>query len=198
MDDDKRGWQQFQKLKFDRKKLRKRVRKAEGATMRHAHKFIVGRLDNMRDVRRHIIGWLILVGAMILIVGLQLMWFQKSYRTTAPANGGTYAEASIGPIETLNPLYAASSAEVAASHLLFSSLYTYDETGHLRGDLAKTSQVDSTGTIYTITLRSDALWHDGEPVTANDVAFTLNLIKNPAARSPLRASWQDVNVKSLD
>lgn len=200
MDDGKRGWQQFQKLKFDRKKLRKRVRKAEGATMRHAHKFIVGRLDNMRDVRRHIVGWLLLVGVMIVLVGIQLMWFQKSYETTAPASGGTYAEASLGPIETLNPLYASSNAEVAASKLLFSSLYSYDQTGHLRGDLAKSTQVDSTGTIYTVTLRPDALWHDGEGrhVTANDVAFTLNLIKNPAARSPLRASWQDVKVKAID
>jgi peptide/nickel transport system substrate-binding protein len=200
MNDEKRGWQQFQKLKFDRKKLTKRVRKAEGATMRHAHKFIVGRLDNMRDVRRHIVGWLVLVGAMILIVGLQLVWFQESYQTTAPANGGTYAEASLGPIETLNPMYAASNAEVAASHLLFSSLYSYDETGHLRGDLAKSISVDSTGTIYTVKLRSDALWHDGDGrhVTANDVAFTLNLIKNPAARSPLRANWQDVKVKAVD
>ena len=200
MDDEKRGWQQFQKLKFDRKKLRKRVRKAEGATMRHAHKFIVGRLDNMRDVRRHIVGWLVLVGVMILTVGVQLMWFQGSYKTTAPANGGTYAEASLGPIETLNPLYATTNAEVAASHLMFSSLYTYDQTGHLRGDLAKSIQVDSTGTIYTVTLRTDAVWHDDEErhVTANDVAFTLNLIKNPATRSPLRASWQDVKVKAID
>ena len=200
MDNEKRNWQQFQKLKFDRKKLRKRVRKAEGATMRHAHKFIVGRLDNMRDVRRHIIVWLMLVGAMILVVGAQLMWFQGSYKTNAPASGGTYAEASLGPIETLNPLYAASNAEVAASHLMFSSLYDYDETGHLRGDLAKSIQVDSTGTIYTVKLRTDAIWHDSEDehVTANDVAFTLNLIKDPATRSPLRASWQDVKVKAVD
>lgn len=200
MDDGKRGWQQFQKLKFDRKKLRKRVRKAEGATMRHAHKFIVGRLDNMRDVRRHIVGWLVLVGVMILTIGVQLMWFQASYKTTAPANGGTYAEASLGPIETLNPLYATSNAEVAASHLMFSSLYNYDQTGHLRGDLAKSIEVDSTGTVYTVKLRTDAVWQDdsNHHVTANDVAFTLNLIKSPAARSPLRASWQDVKVKAID
>jgi peptide/nickel transport system substrate-binding protein len=198
MADDKRGWKHLQKLKFDRKKLSKRVKKAEGATMRHAHKFIVGRLDNMRDVRRHIIGWLLLVGVMIMMVGVQLMWFQKSYETTAAASGGTYAEASLGPIDTLNPLYAASNAEVATSHLLFSSLYSYDETGHLRGDLAKRTQIDETGTIYTVTMRSDATWHDGRHLSANDVAFTVNLIKNPAVRSPLRASWQDVRVKALD
>lgn len=204
MADDKRGWQQLQKLKhlqnmnFDRKKLSRRVKKAEGATMRHAHKFIVGRLDNMRDVRRHILGWLTLVGAMIAVVALQLMWFQQSYRTTTAATGGTYAEASLGPIDTLNPLYAATNAEVAAGHLLFSSLYTYDESGHLRPDLAKSVQMDTTGTIYTVKIRPDAVWHDGRRVHANDIAFTVNLIKNPSTRSPLRSNWQDVMVKALD
>ncbi|HET8883920.1 MAG TPA: peptide ABC transporter substrate-binding protein [Candidatus Saccharimonadales bacterium] len=198
MANEKRGWKQFQKLTFDSKKISKRVKKAEGATMRHAHKFIVGRLDNMRDVRRHIIGWLLLIGVMIVVVGVQLMWFQHSYQTTTAASGGSYAEASLGPIETLNPLYATSSAEVAASRLLFSSLYSYDETGHLRGDLAKSTEVDKSGAKYTITLRSDAVWHDGRQVTANDVAFTVNLIKNPATRSPLRSNWQDVRVEALD
>lgn len=198
MADDKRGWQQLQKLNFDRKKLSKRVKKAEGATMRHAHKFIVGRLDNMRDVRRHILGWLLLVGVMIVIVGIQLMWFQQSYRTTTAASGGTYAEASLGPIDTLNPLYAVSNAEVAAGHLLFSALYTYDESGHLRADLAESVQMDPTGTVYTVKIRSDAVWHDGTRVNANDVAFTVNLIKNPSTRSPLRSNWQDVMVKAID
>lgn len=198
MADDKRGWRQLQKLNFDRKKLSKRVKKAEGATMRHAHKFIVGRLNNMRDVRRHILGWLTLVGAMIAIVGVQLIWFQQSYRTTTAAGGGTYAEASLGPIDTLNPLYVSSNAELAASHLLFSSLYTYDESGNLRSDLAKGMRVDETGTTYTVTIRPDAVWHDGRRVMANDVAFTVNLIKNPSTRSSLRSNWQDVMVKALD
>ena len=198
MADEKRGWKQLQKLTIDSKKLSKRVKKAEGATMRHAHKFIVGRLDSMRDVRRHIIGWLLLVGVMIAVVGLQLVWFKQSYQTTAATSGGTYAEASIGPIETLNPLYAATSAEISASRLLFSSLYSYDETGHLQGDLAKSLTLDDTGTVYTITIRPDAKWHDGRKLNANDVAFTINLIKNPAARSPLRANWQDVQVSAVD
>jgi peptide/nickel transport system substrate-binding protein len=198
MADDKRGWRHLQKIKFDHKKLSKRAKKVEGATMRHAHKFIIGRLNNMRDVRRHIIGWLLLVGAMIVIVGLQIMWFQRSYQTSGAAPGGTYAEASLGYIDTLNPLYAESNPEIAASHLMFSSLYSYDESGHLRGDLAESITTDETGTVYTVKIRPDAVWHDGRRLNANDVSFTVNLIKNPATRSPLRSNWQDVTVKALD
>lgn len=174
------------------------MKKAEGATTRHAHKFIIKRLDNIRSARRQIVSWLLLVGCMIAAVGLQLIWFQRGYQTTAAAVGGTYAEASLGPIETLNPLYAASDAEVASSRLLFSSLYTYDKTGHLNGDLAEGMQVDKTGKIYTISLRSGAKWHDGTDLTAKDVAFTVNLIKNPETRSPLRVNWQDVEVEAIN
>lgn len=198
MADEKRGWKQFQGLTFDSKKISKRVKKAEGATIRHAHKFILTRLDSIRTVRRHIIVWLLLVGVMIATVGLQFMWFRQSYQTTAAAAGGAYAEASLGSIDTLNPLYASSSAEIDASRLLFSSLYSYDKTGHLHGDLAQDMQVDQSNTIYTIKIRSDAKWHDGARLTANDVAFTVNLIKNPQTRSPLRVNWQDVKVTALN
>lgn len=198
MDDEKRGWKQFQRLTFDSKRISRRVKKAEGATVRHARKFIVTRLDNIRSVRRHIISWLLLVGVMIVAVGAQFMWFRESYQTTAPSTGGTYAEASLGPIDTLNPLYAASSAEITASRLMFSSLYSYDQTGHLKGDLAETIIPDASGTLYTVKMRADAHWHDGTLLTAKDVAFTVNLIKNPETRSPLRVNWRDISVRAID
>lgn len=198
MADDERGWKQFQGLTFDSKKMSRRVKKAEGATMRHAHKFIVGRLDNIRNVRRHIIVWLLLVGFMIIAVGTQYIWFQNSYTTMAAASGGTYAEASMGPIDTLNPLYASSDAELTASRLMFSSLFNYDETGHLHNDLAESMTVDKTGTVYTVKLRPNVRWHDGMLLTAKDVAFTVNLIKNPQTRSGLRVNWQDITATALN
>lgn len=197
-DDDKRTKLQLNKLKLDSRSISRSVKKAETVTTRHAHKFIIKRLDSVRSARRQIVSWLLLVGIMIAAVGLQVVWFQRDYTTTSVADGGTYAEAALGPIETLNPLYATTNAEVAASHLLFSSLYTYDDTGHLRGDLARSMSVDSTGRVYTITLNPNVYWHDGTKVTAQDVAFTVNLIKNPEARSPLRINWQDVGVRAID
>lgn len=199
MADEKVKWKKFQKLTtFDSRKLSRRVKKAEGATVRHARKFLVGRLDNIRSVRRHIVGWLVLVGLLIMAVAGQLLWFQRNYKVEAPTTGGTYAEAVLGPINTLNPLYASTSAELSASRLIFSSLYTYDTTGHLQNDLAESTQVDESQTTYTVKLRSDARWHDGTKLTAEDVAFTVDLIKDPETRSPLSVNWRDVTVKALD
>lgn len=155
------------------------------------------RWENIRFVRRHVIGWLVLVGVLIAAVGLQLNWFQRSYSTTAPAVGGTYAEAVLGPLDNLNPIYATTSAEYSASKLLFSSLYDYDDSGHLRGDLARTIKTNEEGTTYTVTLRKDAKWEDGARLTAKDIVFTINTIKNPATRSTIKG-WQDIDVKALD
>lgn len=192
-----KSWRQFQKLNFSSKKLSKRAKKAESATLRHAHKFIIHRWENIRSVRRHVIGWLVLVGVLIAGVGIQLNWFQRSYSTNAPAIGGTYAEAALGPLDTLNPIYATTSAEFSASKLLFSSLYDYDSTGHLRGDIAKSMKMDDEGKVYTVSLRQDVKWHDGERLTAEDVVFTVNTIKNPITRSTIKG-WQGIEVKEVD
>jgi peptide/nickel transport system substrate-binding protein len=193
----RKSWRQFQQLNFNSKKLSKRAKKAEGATLRHAHKFIVHRWENIRSVRRHVISWLVLIGLLIAGVGIQLNWFQRSYSTDAPAAGGTYAEAALGPLDTLNPIYATTSAESSATKLLFSSLYDYDSTGHLRGDVAKSMKVNAEGTVYTIALRHDAMWHDGTRLTAKDVVFTINTIKNPVTRSTIKG-WQGIDVKAVD
>lgn len=47
-------------------------------------------------------------------------------------------------------------------------------------------------------IRPNAYWHDGKRVTADDVVFTLSLIKNQQSRSYLYRTWQDVQVKALD
>lgn len=156
------------------------------------------RIDTIRIARRHIAQWLILVSVLIAATGLQLSWAQSSYQTVGAAEGGTYAEAISGQIDTLNPLYATTEPEVAASRLLFSSLYSFDTAGKLSKNLAESINVDETGKIYTVKIRPNAYWHDGTKLTAGDVAFTINLIKKPAAMSPLRINWQDVEVRAVD
>lgn len=198
MDDESKNWKKFQKLRFDRQGMGDRMRRAESATTSHARRFIFRRVNSIREARRQIITWLVLVGVLIATVATQTVWFQRSYMTAAPAKGGTYAEGSLGPIETLNPLYATSEAEQVASRLMFSSLFTYDTSGVLAPDLATNYSVDKNKWLYTVNLRPDAKWHDGRTVSAEDVVFTIDLIKNPDVRSPLRINWQDVSVRAVN
>lgn len=189
-------WGRFE-LKRRSRGLKKHARRAEGATVRHARRFVVNRWENIREVRFHIIAWLGGVGLLVAIVGLQMVWFQQSYVTKAAVSGGTYAEALRGPVTTLDPLYATSPAEVAASRLLFSSLYQLDASGHVGADVAR-SMTNEDDKIFTVKLRKDVKWHDGQPLTAKDVAFTVNLMKNPSARAVLSASWRGIEVRETD
>ena len=198
MEDDKSSrWSRIKEANIDRRTVFKRARRMEGVTVRHARKFIFRRIDNIRDVRRHIITWVVAVGMLIAAAGFQLAWYQQSYRTEAPANGGTYAEGVLGPLDTLNPLFASTSAEQSVGSLVFSKLYDYDKTGHLTGDLALSTSIDSAGTLYTVKIRPDAYWQDGVKLTASDVVFTINLIKNSAVRSTI-TGWDNIKVTAVD
>src|SRR6187402_3007637 len=116
-------------MSFSSKDLARRMKRVEGATVKHARRFVFKRLDNFREVRRHIALWVLAIGVIIGATGLQFFWYQQEYRTSAFASDGTYAEAVLGPLDTLNPIFAKSSAEESAGELLFSRLVTYDKTG---------------------------------------------------------------------
>lgn len=197
MDEQQKGWK-LQRLRVNRKQLARRLKKAEGATQRHAHRFIVRRIDNARLVARQITIWLAVVGVLVAGLGIQMVWSQKGYTISdAPQSGGLYVEGALGPINTLNPLFVSTSAEASVARLLFSSLYDYDSKGELRQDLAAGMQVDASNRIYTVSLKPNLKWHDGKPLTADDIVYTINLIKDPTVRSPLRVNWLDVSVSAL-
>ena len=104
MDDEQKGWKQLRAVRLDRKKYAKRMRKVETATRRHAHRFIVRRIDNIRLVAREITTWLVMLGLLIAGLGLQLAWSQAGYTAAAPRAGGAYVEGAIGEIKSVNPL----------------------------------------------------------------------------------------------
>src|SRR5690606_2587247 len=58
--------------------------------------------------------------------------------------------------------------------------------------------VDETGKVYTVKLREDIKWHDGERLTASDVVFTFRSVQNPDARSPYFASWQGISIEAVN
>ncbi|MBI2075184.1 MAG: peptide ABC transporter substrate-binding protein [Candidatus Harrisonbacteria bacterium] len=53
------------------------------------------------------------------------------------------------------------------------------------------------GRVFTVTLKKDLRWSDGEPLTTDDILFTLETIQDIAARSPLFPTWQGVVAERL-
>jgi peptide/nickel transport system substrate-binding protein len=85
----------------------------------------------------------------------------------------------------------------------FNGLVQYDPANpsEVTGDLAKEWEVSPDGTLYTFTLH-EANWHDGTPVTADDVVFTLDRIAEPGAirsrTAALRTFYDQGNARAVD
>ncbi len=116
-----------------------------------------------------------------------------------PAAGGSYSEGIIGSPRYLNPVLAPTNeADRNISRIVFSSLLKYGGQGQLIPDLAENYAIGDFGKVYDFFIRKDAFWHDKKQLTADDVVFTLQIIKDPDFRSPLRNNWVGVDVEKID
>ncbi len=109
-----------------------------------------------------------------------------------------YREGVIGRPVSISPLTARSQADRDLVALIFSGLVRNGPGGTLVPDLAERWSVDAAGKVWTFVLREDATWHDGEPVTAEDVAFTIRTLQDPAYMGPSAGSWSEVQVRAID
>jgi peptide/nickel transport system substrate-binding protein len=134
-----------------------------------------------------------------LVIGILLLVEKPGSRVLSikPTAGGTYTEALIGSFHRLNPLLDSQNApDKDIDRLIFSSLLKFDSRGIASGDLASAWGISQDGTIYNFSIRDDANWHDGNPVTSEDVAFTLDYFIKGASFIPpdIQAFWQDVKM----
>ncbi len=115
-----------------------------------------------------------------------------------PALGGTYIEGVVGQPRFINPIYGETNdIDRTLIDLVFSGLMTYDNNGKIIPDLADNYEVSSDGKTYQFTLKDNIFWHDGKPLTADDIVFTIKTIQNSDYKSPLRANWIDVEVQKI-
>ena len=118
-----------------------------------------------------------------------------------PEQGGVYTEGLVGSLGRLNPLLDwNNSADRDVDRLLFSGLLRFDEHGLPQKDLAEGWGVMPDGTVYNFTIRPNAVWHDGEPVTSDDVIFTIDMIKSEGSLYPsdIKELWSKIEVTRLD
>jgi peptide/nickel transport system substrate-binding protein len=118
-----------------------------------------------------------------------------------PAYGGTYTEGMAGAPGRVNPLFAGQNAvDETLSALVFAGLTRLDDKGQPFPDLAENWTLSPDGLVYTFVLRPTLLWHDGAPLTTDDVVFTYDLLRSPDLRaSPgLTGPLQDLRVVKVD
>lgn len=154
-------------------------------------------LDHLTAAERSALSILLVV---LLISGFwSLIGYIGRHSTLVPQPGGIYREASVGQPRYINPILAgANDLDVDLSRLVYSSLFKLDRNMELTPDLATGFSLSEDKKTYTVPLRSDVLWHDGQPFTAEDVVFTIRSIQTPDYGSPLRSSFEGVTVTKVD
>ncbi len=140
--------------------------------------------------------FVILIIATLVFLGIK---FLKKHVNAYPKMGGEYIEGMIGSPKNINPLYdSARDVDSDISRLIYSSLFKRDKNGEIVNDLVENYSVSSNGLEYTIKIKENVKWHNGEQLTANDIVFTFEAIKNPDYGSNLRSVFSGVNIEASD
>lgn len=145
--------------------------------------------------------WLIVgVFFLLMVYGAGVLIASASFQLSeeVPVYGGTHTEGVIGSPRFINPLLAVSETDNDLTALVFAGLMRSESNGSLSPHLAQSYEVSPDGLSYTFTLRDNINFHDGTPITAEDVVFTIQSAKNPEIKSPRRANWEGVEVIALD
>jgi peptide/nickel transport system substrate-binding protein len=151
--------------------------------------------------------WQILVVVVTLAIVAVLLYSQQSSPVTGgviqqqPEQGGVYTEGLVGSLGRLNPLLDWNNpADRDVNRLLFSGLVRFDERGLPQADLAEAWGESQDGTIYNFTIRSNAVWHDGKPVTSDDIIFTIERLKGAGSLYPqdIKDLWGRIEVTKLN
>ena len=142
--------------------------------------------------------FLSLVFILILSTILILESINKSFLVSIPAQGGSISEGIIGAPRFVNPILAISDADQDLVSLVYSGLMRKSGDGILIPDLAQKYDVSKDGLNYTFTLKDNIYFQDGTPVTAEDIVFTINKIKDPIIKSPHKGDWDSVQVNKIN
>jgi peptide/nickel transport system substrate-binding protein len=118
-----------------------------------------------------------------------------SQATDAPV---VYREGVVGSPSSITPVTARTRSERTLVGLIFSGLVRLGPGGTLEPDLAASWTTDKSGQTWTVAIRPDATWQDGVPVTAADVVYTVNALKDPGSAGGMAASWAEVSATAID
>jgi len=138
----------------------------------------------------------LLIILLVFLISASTFTWRMYWRNSieVPAVGGTYTEGLIGAPQFVNPILANTDVDRDLVRLVFSGLVKLNSNGEIVPDLASAYTIDAEATTYTFELKPNLKWHDGHPLTADDIIFTIERITDPDFKSPLKNSFSGVDV----
>ena len=163
----------------------------------------IGRLSALEDllIRFSPAERLLLYILSVILAGsvlVMITYIDRAVSVDIPARGGSLTEGEVGPARFINPILTVSQPDQDLTALVYSGLMRQLPDGSYVPDLASGYTVSPDGMTYTFTIRSNAKFQDGTPVTAADVLFTINATQDSNLKSPQAANWTGVAVSSPD
>jgi peptide/nickel transport system substrate-binding protein len=148
--------------------------------------------------KREWVVFMSLIGVFIVSTLLILNTINRSFMVMVPLRGGQISEGIMGSPRFVNPVLAFSDTDKDLVSLFYSGLMRKDETGKLIPDLAENYEVSKDGLIYTFTLKENLSFHDGKPLTVDDVIFTIEKTKDPIIKSPRKGNFDGVSIEKIN
>ncbi|UII57552.1 ABC transporter substrate-binding protein [Cytobacillus spongiae] len=102
--------------------------------------------------------------------------------------GGTLTIAVADNPQVMNPLYANDRVTLTIQQALYAPLYFMGEGGEKKFVLAESFEPSEDQLTWTLKLKENLKWHDGEAITADDLVFTVNSILDEKQNSSIRGS----------
>jgi len=109
-----------------------------------------------------------------------------------PHYGGTLKIASTAAADTLLPIYASVEGSQNDLSLAYDPLLNVNPKMEIVPWLAERYELSNGGKTYTMHLRHNATWSDGQPITSADVIYEYQLELDPATQAPYRSDYDEV------
>lgn len=146
----------------------------------------------------------ILIGILSLVILVSAFQIGNTFyvKNSEPvaANGGTFVEGVVGEFNFLNPVLAQTNLDRDLTSLIFCGLTRFDPVSNSVVDSIADHTLSSDQRTYTFKIKDGVKWHDGVPVTADDVIFTFrDVLQNENFPNPALASdFFDVLITKID
>ena len=134
------------------------------------------------------------------LLGFTICSTQTSQAQETINHQDTFVYAISGEPISMNPLTTSDRWGLTVTNIIFSPLARADAEGNLEMELAENIDQSEDGQTITVTLRSDAKFSDGHPVTAEDVVFTYQQLMDPAngQEAKFMIGDQPISIEQVD
>src|SRR3984957_16846960 len=145
-----------------------------------------------------------LAAQMLASSGVAMAATSPDYKPTRRGGGGALKVLWWQGPTLLNPHFATGTKDQDGSRPFYKPLAPWDRDGNLRPVLAASIPGREDGTLAADgksviwKLKQGVTWHDGKPVTADDLVFTWQYARDPATAAVTSGSYKDVTVEKID